>query len=45
MRDTIDDMINALGSAADELKAMRTDGVVLDSEGGAADDYAAFGND
>lgn len=37
---TIDDLINALGPAADELKAMRSDGVVLDSEGGTTDDYA-----
>jgi hypothetical protein len=37
---TIDDMIIAFGAAADELKAMRDDGAVLDPEGGTADDYA-----
>jgi hypothetical protein len=37
---TIDDMIQALGNAAEELKAMRDDGVILDTEGGTADDYA-----
>ena len=33
-------MIQALGNAAEELKAMRDDGVILDPEGGTTDDYA-----
>lgn len=37
---SIDEMIAALGAAAAELSAMRDDGVVLDPEGGTADDYA-----
>lgn len=37
---TIDDMIQALDSAAEELKAMRDAGVCLDPKGGAPDDYA-----
>ena len=35
-----DDMIASLRQAADTLEAMRADGVVLDPEGGTADDYA-----
>ncbi len=37
---TIDDMIEGLESAAQELREMRSAGVVLD--GGAEDDYAHF---
>lgn len=37
---SIDDMIAVLQEAADTLKAMRADGVVLDPAGGTADDYA-----
>lgn len=38
---SIDEMIRALRTAADELEAMRNDGVTLDLEaGGIADDYA-----
>jgi len=37
---TLDEMIAALHAAAAELDAMRADGVALDREGGAKDDYA-----
>jgi predicted nucleotidyltransferase len=37
---TIDDMIATLQVAAEELRAMRADGVELDPECGTADDYA-----
>ncbi|NCC32367.1 MAG: hypothetical protein EOM24_10135, partial [Chloroflexia bacterium] len=37
---TIEDMINMLRAAADELDQMRRDGVVLEDEGGIGDDYA-----
>jgi hypothetical protein len=36
----MDEMIRALGNAADELKCMRDDGVTLDPQGGTSDDYA-----
>lgn len=37
---SIEDMISSLRSAADHLDQMRKDGVVLDDDGGAGDDYA-----
>ena len=37
---TIDDMIESLRGAADELERMRADGVSLDPNGGTTDDYA-----
>lgn len=37
---SIEEMIEGLREAASELETMRADGVVLDPEGGAADDYA-----
>lgn len=37
---SFDEMIQELQSAVDYLKQMREDGVVLDPEGGTADDYA-----
>lgn len=37
---TIEDMIQLMNSAVDELEAMRKDGVLLDPEGGTSDDYA-----
>ena len=37
---SLDDMIEKLQEAADLLKAMRADGVVLDPQGGTGDDYA-----
>jgi hypothetical protein len=37
---SLDEMITILESATDELRRMRADGVVLDPEGGAPDDYA-----
>lgn len=37
---SIDEMIAKLSGAADELRAMKADGVVLDPEGGTSDDYA-----
>lgn len=37
---TLDEMIAALRSAADQLEAMRRDGVTLDPNGGTGDDYA-----
>lgn len=37
---TLDEMIVRLREAADELEAMRKDGVTLDPAGGTADDYA-----
>jgi len=37
---TIEEMIVALRRAADELEAMRSDGVTLQEEGGTSDDYA-----
>ena len=39
---TIDDMIAILGDAAGSLAAMRQDGVVLEKDGGATNDYAAW---
>jgi hypothetical protein len=39
---TIDDMIDALQAAADQLRAMKADGVVLDPDGGTSDDYASL---
>ncbi|WP_017717202.1 hypothetical protein [Kamptonema formosum] len=38
--ETIDDMIDGLEAAVEDLRAMRSAGVVL--EGGAEDDYAHF---
>ena len=35
-----EDMIASLRQAADTLEAMRADGVVLEPDGGTADDYA-----
>jgi hypothetical protein len=37
---TIDEMIDALSGAAEELRRMKADGVTLDPEGGAGGDYA-----
>ena len=37
---TLDEMIASIHAAADTLAAMKADGVVLDPEGGTADDYA-----
>jgi hypothetical protein len=37
---SVDEMIASLRSAADELEAMRKDGITLDTEGGTSDDYA-----
>jgi hypothetical protein len=37
---TLDDMIQSLQGAAERLQAMRADGVVLDPDGGTADDHA-----
>ncbi|HEX3595634.1 MAG TPA: nucleotidyltransferase family protein [Polyangiaceae bacterium] len=37
---SLDDMISTLAAAADELRQMQADGVVLDSTEGVADDYA-----
>lgn len=37
---SLDEMIESLGRAAEQLKAMRDDGVVLDPSGGTAADYA-----
>jgi hypothetical protein len=37
---SIEEMISLLRRAADDLEKMRRDGVVLDDDGGAADDYA-----
>jgi len=37
---TIDDMIQSLQSAVDELQTMKEVGVTLDETGGTADDYA-----
>lgn len=37
---SIDQMIDTLRAASEELAAMKADGVVLDSRGGTADDYA-----
>ena len=37
---SIDDMIAGLRSAVETLEAMRTDGVMLEENGGTADDYA-----
>lgn len=37
---TIDDMIDTLSTAADELRRMKADGVTLDPESGTGDDYA-----
>jgi hypothetical protein len=37
---SIDDMIETLSGAADELRQMKADGVTLDPEGGTGDDYA-----
>ena len=37
---TIEDMIEALSTAIATLTAMKDDGVTLDPNGGAADDYA-----
>jgi len=37
---SIDDMIDTLGGAADELRKMKADGVVLDPDGGTGDDHA-----
>lgn len=39
---SIGEMAEALRGAAEELQAMIADGVVLDREGGAADDYASL---
>ena len=36
---TIDDMIHGLQQAADELRAMKGDGIKLDDNGGWRDDY------
>jgi hypothetical protein len=37
---SLDEMIDQLAGAVEQLKAMRDDGVLLDPEGGTADDYA-----
>jgi hypothetical protein len=37
---TLDEMIQALRAAAQTLESMRADGVVLEAQGGTADDYA-----
>jgi Nucleotidyl transferase AbiEii toxin, Type IV TA system len=37
---SLDEMIAALDHAAQELREMKADGVILDPEGGTADDYA-----
>jgi len=37
---SLDEMIEILGGAVQELKDMRADGVTLDPDGGTADDYA-----
>jgi|HubBroStandDraft_2_1064218.scaffolds.fasta_scaffold75395_2 hypothetical protein len=37
---SLDEMIAGLSSAAEELRQMRADGVVLDPDGGTGDDYA-----
>ncbi|MGH7272758.1 MAG: hypothetical protein ACREJ3_20200 [Polyangiaceae bacterium] len=37
---SIDDMIETVAGAADELRKMKADGVTLDPEGGTGDDYA-----
>jgi len=37
---SLEDMIDRLRSAADQLEQMRKDGVVLDDDGGVGDDYA-----
>jgi hypothetical protein len=37
---SLDDLIDVLPREAETLKAMRADGVTLDSAGGTADDYA-----
>jgi hypothetical protein len=37
---SLDDMIATLDGAVDELRRMKADGVVLDPDGGTADDYA-----
>jgi len=37
---SLDDMIGTLDAAAGQLRAMKADGVVLDPDGGTADDYA-----
>ncbi|HEY4105779.1 MAG TPA: nucleotidyl transferase AbiEii/AbiGii toxin family protein [Polyangiaceae bacterium] len=37
---SIDDMIETLSAAADELRKMKADGVALDPKGGTGDDYA-----
>lgn len=37
---SLDDMIGSLSEACEELRRMKADGVVLDTEGGTADDYA-----
>jgi hypothetical protein len=37
---SLDEMISSLHAAAEELEAMKRDGIVLDQEGGTADDYA-----
>lgn len=39
---SIDEMIESLREAANQLEAMKRDGVILDSEGGTADDYATL---
>jgi hypothetical protein len=39
------EVISKLGGAVDQLKAMQRDGVVLDEEGGTADDYALLVTD
>ena len=39
---TIDDMIDCLRGAADELAAMKEAGITLDPEGGTGDDYATL---
>jgi hypothetical protein len=37
---SLDEMIRSLREAADQLEAMKVDGVVLDADGGTSDDYA-----
>jgi len=37
---TIDDMVDGLKSAVNELEAMKNDGIVLEDGGGIEDDYA-----
>lgn len=42
---SIDDMISDLSAAVETLKAMKVDGVILNSQGGTRDDYASLVTD